>query len=81
MPKDSVQSKAAKRALKPTEQVVGDSGRRFFIEKVLQEKEGYPFRVYLATSVYRNDHLQYLYSITHLYYQIWKPKVRHQGHR
>jgi hypothetical protein len=30
------------------EQVVGDSGRQYLIQKTLQEKEGYPCRVYLA---------------------------------
>lgn len=32
------------------EQVMGDSGRQYFIQKTLQEKEGYhACRVYLAT--------------------------------
>lgn len=33
------------------EEVVGDSGRQYVVQKILQEKEGYPYRVYLATLV------------------------------
>ena len=48
-PANPVQSKTPKKALEPLEQVVGDSGRQYLIQKTLQEKEGYPCRVYLAT--------------------------------
>jgi hypothetical protein len=48
-PANPVQSKTPKKALEPMEQVVGDSGRQYLIQKTLQEKEGYPCRVYLAT--------------------------------
>jgi hypothetical protein len=48
-PANPVQSKTPKKALEPMERVVGDSGRQYLIQKILQEKEGYPCRVYLAT--------------------------------
>lgn len=42
-------NKIPKKVLKPMEQVVGDSGRVYSVQRILQEREGYPCRVYLAT--------------------------------
>lgn len=48
-PADSVQRQTAREALGMMERVAGDSGREYLVQKILQEKEGYPCRVYLAT--------------------------------